>query len=147
MTRFPSPDRWGLTALCAAMLLSLAACSGTGRSGGGDPFAGGGAGGEGPDEIRIEVRNSNFSDATIYAVRVGSRRRLGRVGGVSDETFRLRWPASDRVQFEVDILGGQDCRTRTVVVDPGETVLLTIESVSRPRADGSYGVCEVRRGG
>jgi hypothetical protein len=134
--------------LGAVMLLSLAACSGVGRSGGGDPFAGGsgGAGEEGRAEIRIEVRNSNFNEATIYAIRVGSRRRLGRVQGANDETFRLPWPASDRLQFEVDILGGQDCTTRLVMVSPGQTVLLTIDSVARPRADGSYGFCEVQRG-
>jgi hypothetical protein len=131
------------------MLLASTACGPAGRSGGSDPFSGGsGASAERSEGGRIEirVRNSNFNEATIYAVRAGSRRRLGRVQGANDQVFRMPWATSNQLQFEVDILGGQDCRTRFVMVDPGQTVMLNIESMSRARADGSYGLCEIRRG-
>ncbi len=132
----------GLAAIVAAF-----ACGPAARSSGSDPFAGAarGSGSGGTGEIRIDVRNTNFNSGTVYAVRPGSRRRLGRVEGATDGNFRLRWPTSNQLQFEVDILGGQGCVTRPVMVDPGQKVLLTIESANRPQSDGSYSLCSVRR--
>jgi len=130
-----------------ATLPGVSSCAPGARTTGSDPFADAGtrSRSRGSGEIRIEVRNSNFNSGTIYAVRPGSRRRLGRVEGATDGNFKLPWPSANQLQFEVDILGGQGCVTRPVMVDPGQTIQLTIESSSRPQSDGSFSLCSVRR--
>ena len=148
MTCFALRNRLGLAVVVCSVVIASAACVAGGRSIGGDPFSGSSAGsrsGSRAGEIRIRVRNSNFNQATIYAVRPGSRRRLGRVEGASDGEFRMRLINSDQIHFEVDLLAGQGCVTRTVFVDVGETLLLVIDSTSRPRSSGVNSMCDVQR--
>ena len=131
-----------------ALLLVLASCS-TGSRTSGDPFAGRRRASAGSDEaggdIRISVRNSNFNYATIYAVSPGRRRRLGRVDGNGQSDFRISWTAGNGIRFEIDILGGQRCTTRTISASSGMRLAVIIDSVPRPRRDGSMRLCDVER--
>ncbi|MCH2466074.1 MAG: hypothetical protein MK237_09250 [Gemmatimonadetes bacterium] len=122
-----------------ALLLCLSACAPMGRpigggGGGSDPFAGGSR--PAPQDIELRVRNLNFNDARLYAVSGGSRRRLGQVSALSDETLKIPWAFTDRLRIEIDLVTGPRCLTREFMVDPGEILELQIES----RFDGS-GLC------
>lgn len=148
MTCFTRCNRLGLASVVCSVVIASAACAAGGRSIGRDPFQGSSAGsrsGDRASEIRIRVRNSNFNQGTVYAVRLGSRRRLGRVQGASDGEFRMPLVNSDQIHFEVDLLAGQRCVTRTVFVEPGQTLLLVIDSTSRPRSNGVNSMCDVQR--
>jgi hypothetical protein len=148
MTCFARCIRLGPTVLVCSALIASTACVTSGRAIGGDPFQGSSAGsrsGSRSGELRIQVRNSNFNEGTVYAVRSGSlRRRLGRVQGVSDGDFRMPLASSDQIHFEIDLLASQTCVTRRVFVEPGQTLLLVIDSTSRPRSDGRSSMCDVR---
>ena len=89
-----------------------------------DPFRGGEASGEG--QIRIEVQNQNFNDASLHALRGGERVRLGDVGGKSDRQFTLRWNFSMDLQVEVDLVGGGTCRVDPLNADPGDRIWIRI---------------------
>lgn len=122
-----------------ALLLCLSTCAPMGRpigggGGGSDPFAGGSR--PTPQDIELRVRNLNFNDARLYAVSGGSRRRLGQVSALSDETLKIPWAFTDRLRIEIDLVTGPRCLTREFMVDPGEILELQIES----RFDGS-GLC------
>ena len=147
MTRSASAIRFAFAIVGFSAVIFLAACAPGARSGGGDAFRGSGsgeAGGRAAREIEIEVRNTNFNGATIYALQGAGRRRLGRVEGGRDEEFKLPWMGSDRLSFEVDLLGGGGCRTRPVVMVAGQALVLTIYSISQTRNDGVSSICEVR---
>lgn len=134
-------------AVLGLVVTASAACLAQGRAIGPDPFRGTPAGSSGgPSEITVQVRNSNFNEATIYTVRVGSRRRLGRVQGASDASFKVPWTTSAQLSFEVDILAGGECNTRGIVIEPGQRVLLTIDSNSRTRSSGYNSLCDVQPG-
>jgi hypothetical protein len=92
------------------------------------------------------VRNSNFNESVIYAVRPGTRRRLGRVQGAADGEFTMPWLSTDQLRFEIDILANDRCFTRTVYVEPGQRLLVIIDSTSRQRSDGIRRMCDVQRG-
>ena len=80
-------------------------------------------------EVRVEVQNHNFSDATIWAVmREGHRKRLGIVTGKSDSVFTLPWTFSEPLRFEFDLLAGPRCTTEALAVDPGDTLELQIST-------------------
>ena len=133
--------------VCSSAVMFSVACAAGTNSGGGDPFQGspsGQSGDRSSREIQIEVHNTNFNGATVYALLGADRRRLGRVEGGRDEEFKLPWIGSDRLSFEVNLLGGDGCRTRPFVIVPGQAVVLTIYSVSQRRNDGSNSICEVR---
>lgn len=148
MTCCAHRNRLGLSVVVCSVVIASAACAAGGRPIGGDPFQGSSesrASGR-ETELRIQVRNSNFNAATIYAVRSGSRRRLGRVRGASDGDFRMPWEISDQIRFEVDLLASQSCVTRTVFAQPGESLLLVIDATSRRRSNGRSGLCDVLGG-
>ncbi len=110
-----------------------------------DPFGGEG-GRPRAAEVRIEVRNDNFNEATLYALSPGRRRRVGRVDGNGRARFRIPWTVTDPVRFEIDILGVGRCTTRPLTVGPGDVVEVLVDSVVRPRADGFSRICDVQRG-
>lgn len=103
----------------AATLLLTAGCA-VGSAG--DPFAG--EAGEG--SIQIEVLNLNFADATLYALRMGQRIRMGTVTGKQSETFTVRWPNSVPLRVEIRLLGGERCVTREMVADPGDEIYMEV---------------------
>ncbi|MBT8335709.1 MAG: hypothetical protein KJO11_03830 [Gemmatimonadetes bacterium] len=115
----------------ALLLLALtgAACAAPTQ---GSPF---GAGPQGERTIRIEVRNLNFSDATLHALRGSERVRLGIVTGKVDRSFDIDWTISLPLQIEIDLLAGERCTTRPINVDPGDVIVLQIESDLRRSGD------------
>lgn len=116
------------------LVLATAGCAQTGR-----PLGGGGSGGgsdpfatstERPNRIRIEVRNLNFQDARLYAIRgSGARRSLGSVGGKQDGSFTLEWNLNEDIRIEINLLAGPTCTTRRIQVQPGDILELQIASV------------------
>ncbi len=135
-----STVRW--TTLVLA-LLALTACST--RTSTPDPFSSPASGGRaGGGDVRVNVQNVNFNDATIYVYAPG-RRRLGRVSGNQNGEFRVSMQGFGDLYFEVDLVGGQRCTTRRIQVESGMRVALLIDSSPRPRADGLRRLCEVRQ--
>ncbi len=149
MTCFARRNRLGLAVVVCSVMIASAACAAGGRAIGGDPFEGSAdsRASSRASEIRVRVRNSNFNAGTIYAVGPGNRRRLGRVEGASDGDFRMPWNSGDQLRFEVDLIASRRCVTRTVFVEPGQTLLLVIDSTSRRRGGGGSSLCDVRPGG
>lgn len=101
----------------ACVLLS-SSCASTSR----DPFSGG----ERETSVEVEVLNLNFNDATLYAIRMGQRIRLGIVTGAKSETFTLRWTTSQPLRFEIRLLAGDRCVTGEIMTDPGDRLYLEI---------------------
>jgi hypothetical protein len=108
------------------LLLASLAASGCAAGTQGSPFQGGA---DGERSIRIEVRNLNFSDATLHALRGSERVRLGIVTGKTDRSFDVPWTLSLPLQIQIDLLAGERCTTRPMQVDPGDVIQLQIESV------------------
>ena len=81
----------------------------------------------GSRSIQIEVRNFNWADATLYALRGAERIRIGVVTGKTDQTFELAWPMTRPLQIEINLLAGGRCVTRPLTVDPGDRVSLQIQ--------------------
>lgn len=78
----------------------------------------------------LEVRNQNFLDMNVFAVRGSQRSRMGTVPGFSTRTFRipaaLVYPGA-MLRFEFDPVGS---RTRPITqelsVNPGTHYQITI---------------------
>ena len=118
------------------LAVALAACSaGQARS----PFDGPASSGPAEDQIRVEVQNLNFNDATIWALRASQRVRVGRVSGKSTQVFTIRWNVAQPIGFEVDVVSARTCRTGQVVVNANSRVWVTIPS------DMGFGVCRAGR--
>ena len=84
----------------------------------------------GQDEttIRIEIDNRIFGDATVHAIWPGQRRRLGTVTGATTATFRIEWVRSVLLRFEIDLLAGPECGTPEIWADPGDIIVLNIDT-------------------
>jgi hypothetical protein len=133
--------------LILAAALALGGCAAGYRTGA-DPFAAGSSAGEysaSGRRLRIEVQNNNFNDARVEARGIGRQRRLGRVQGTGSEVFTMDWTVSAPIYFEIDLLGGERCVTRSIEVAGGQTVRLTIDSMARIRADGLSRLCDAKR--
>ncbi len=86
-------------------------------------------------EAVIEVRNDNFLDVTLYAIRDGQRYRLGLVNTGHTERFVLDEPllvGPTFFRFIADPIGG----SRSIFVGefsiaPGDEAFLTIPSYNR----------------
>ena len=81
---------------------------------------------EGRRPIRIDILNSNFNDASVWAVYRADRIRLGTVTGKTDATFHLPWNGTEPVQMEIDLVGGERCLTEALTVDEGDILYLEI---------------------
>jgi hypothetical protein len=59
-------------------------------------------------DILVSVTNDNLSDADVYAIRIGSRYRLGTVVSHSDAEFRvpITMLEDTRLQLFVRLIGG-----------------------------------------
>ncbi len=84
-----------------------------------------------PDEPTfVRVENQALSDATVYVWDNSTRRRLGRVGSLSNETLLI--PSSmvfgaTPLRFQLDFLAGNRTPlTESITVVPGDTVVLQI---------------------
>lgn len=81
------------------------------------------------NEVRIDIQNRNFSDATVWAlIRDGNRRRLGVVTGKTDSVFTVPWTFSEPLRLEFDFVAGPRCFTESLQVDPGDIIELQIAS-------------------
>lgn len=109
-------------ALLAVFSLAASSC-GKGLAQAKNPFAPASAA---ATEVQVRVENQNFGDATVHVLRGGERIRLGNVTGKSDESFTLRWNFSLQMEFQIEIIGGQGCAVRPLVVDPGDRVFVRI---------------------
>ena len=76
--------------------------------------------------IRIDVRNLNFSDASVWAVYRAERIRLGTVTGKTDGSFQVPWKGAEPVHMEFDLVGAGRCATEELTVDEGDVLYLEI---------------------
>lgn len=109
-------------ALCAAVVLPGCA----NRSASLSPFS---AALAERNEIRVDVLNNNFSDATLWAIIENARRvRLGNVTGKTDAVFTMPWDwTNQNLKIEIDLVAGPRCVTRAIPVDPGDILQLEIK--------------------
>ncbi|HUF76348.1 MAG TPA: hypothetical protein VMM35_08720 [Longimicrobiales bacterium] len=111
--------------LVCAVALIAGACGTRTSYPGQDPFADGGGTRQ---DIRIQVRNNNFYDASLTAIGDTGRRRLGTVGGNQSAVYTMPWSFTGGLRIEIDLLAGPTCTTEFITVSPGEDVRLEIMS-------------------
>lgn len=112
--------------LTLTLLLAAGSCAGsrTVERGAANPFS---QRLEERGEVRIQVRNFNFSDATVWVLeREGKRTRLGIITGKTDATFTVPWTFSSPMRVEFDLLASVRCTTESIMVDPGDVLELQI---------------------
>lgn len=106
--------------------LAVPACSSPGSSLASGPLPAGRA------ATQVAVSNHNWSDMVIYAVRAGTRYRLGMV--TTNETRRFRLPrglemAGADLRLVADPVGGFDAyESGAIHVAPGQTIELSLEN-------------------
>lgn len=114
--------RW--TAALALLLVaaSLSACGLRSRQG---PASG-------RQEVRVQVTNNNWSQVVVYAMRDGTRWRLGEVSTMRTRTFpldRSMQMGAGGMEILVDPLGSSEAYlTDRITVNPGETIVLHVEN-------------------
>ena len=109
---------WGRAAVVAMVLVGASAgCASSNDSG---PF-------RGDPVINIEIVNRNFMDATLVAQWLGGRRRLGVVTGARTANYELAWEQPQELQLEIDMLAGDKCLTRPIMVSPGDVIRVEID--------------------
>lgn len=84
------------------------------------------------DRLRVQIQNLNFSDITVYAVSTGQRVRVGNITGKSDGSFRLTWNYANPIHFEISVVGGRDCATQPLPVEPGARVWVQVPNEIGP---------------
>lgn len=111
--------RW-MTLLLAGSLIDIAACAGRPPAATGVSLAA---------PTLVTVRNDNWLDAVVYAVRGASRVRLGTVAGLSSATLKApsSYAPDGTFQLLVDPIGSSSVyMTDGFVVSPGQRVELSI---------------------
>lgn len=111
--------------LLTLTLVALAGCSVTDIP---NPFD---RGSRRATQLRIEVNNLNFNDATLHVVTGGSRERLGTVTGKASRTYTIGWETARDLWIEVNLVGEGSFTTNAVGANPGEMLQLFIEVDSR----------------
>jgi hypothetical protein len=106
-----------------AVSLAASAC---GHAGQGNPRPYDGPSPNRSRDLNLLVKNQNFYDATLYAIGPGgSRQRLGRITGNSEDTFTFRW-SSLELRIEIDLLSVGSTVTDALPVDEGDDLELII---------------------
>lgn len=92
-----------------------------------------------PDQpVTLIVTNNNFNDATLWVVTRSARIPVGNVTGKTDASFTLApTSATDEWHVEIDLVGGEWCRTEDLSVDPGDILELQI-ALDASRTPGCY---------
>lgn len=122
---------WGHTGKLAmgfALAGTLAGCAGQAATTYGLPNA---FTGSLEGDAMIVVTNHNWSDMAVYAERYGAQIRLGTVGSMRTEQFKLprEMVGSTDLHIIADPLGSPAVhRTRPVLVVPGQQVEFRIEN-------------------
>jgi hypothetical protein len=119
------------TARALVPVLVLTGCSLAGGGASADPFS------RPSQPVTILVTNLNFNDATLWAVTRSERIRLGSVTGKTDRSFTVAARGADVWHVEIDLVGGEWCRTRDLAVDPGDVLDLQI-ALDVSRMPGCY---------
>jgi hypothetical protein len=110
--------RW-MMVLLAVSLTDIAACAGRSPSTAASPL----------QPTLVTVRNDNWLDAVVYAMRGASRVRLGTVAGLSTATLKApsNYAPDGTFQLLVDPIGSNTVyMTDGFVVSPGQRVELSI---------------------
>lgn len=111
-----------------ALALIVAGCASAGgaRAAKDDP------GFTGSERAEIVVQNSNWLDMNVYAVRGGSRMRLGTVNSMASERFRLPRHMVDGVgglRLLADPIGSRDVYfSQPILIGPGQRVEWKLEN-------------------
>lgn len=115
-------------ALALGLVLVLTAliapgCASNGAEGGRAPFA------------ELHIDNDNPRIVTVYAVRNGTRMRLGTVNGVSSHTFPLRQSmigSTGQLRVLVEPLGSNNRYfSDPIFVNEGDVIELTVSGLVR----------------
>lgn len=84
------------------------------------------------DGAVLTVTNDYLTDVTVYAVRAGTRTRLGTVYGFRTETLPIRntvlWGAGTLRFLILDRLSGRAHLTEPFTIGPNDDVLLTVRN-------------------
>ncbi len=112
--------RWSTIVAVTAALFATGCATG----GASNPFE---AGPDGARSIQIQVRNFNFADVTVFALRGSERLRLGIVTGKTDRNFDVEWTVVLPLQVQVNVLAGVRCLYPAQNVEPGEIVFVQVE--------------------
>lgn len=117
------PRSWMYTAY-AGLTLVTGACATNHGSGAAQP----------PERVTVTVKNTNWMDMDVFAVRGGTRSRVGSVTGLTTATLHVPTDfAPDGIlQFMVDPVGSDGTYvTEKISVSPGQRIELTIGTVLR----------------
>ena len=116
----PSSSRAALLLGVMILLTGIAGCS-SGTAGREVSFRGDAAPG-----LRITIRNQRTQQARFWIWIDGRREPLGSVRSTDTETFRVRLDRVSSVRLEFDLTLGARCFTRTVSLEPGTQLDVTI---------------------
>lgn len=112
----------------AALVVAVAACGA--RQGGADRAVG--AQPAPANAVTVNVENHNWSDIVVYAVRGGTRYRLGAVTSMQSAEFmvpRALLGGSADLQLMLDPIGSRHTFvTEQILVTPGDRVLFSVEN-------------------
>jgi hypothetical protein len=108
-------------AAALVLLITLVGACTTGSGGREVNFRGGSAPG-----LTITIRNQRTQDARFWIWIDGRRESLGTVQSTGTETFRVRFPRVAAVRLEFDLTLGAHCVTRTVRLEPGARLDISI---------------------
>ncbi|HEX7120502.1 MAG TPA: hypothetical protein VF212_17045 [Longimicrobiales bacterium] len=114
----------------AARLAILGALVAAGACGGGRVDGGDGALPAPRGAITVAAENNHWNDVTVYAVRDGTRFRLGTVTAMNRGSFTVpaAAAAAGEVRLLLDPIGGSAYLTEPVLVRPGQVIELSIEN-------------------
>lgn len=117
----PEKTRRSLVPILVAAAAVLAGACGSGTAGRTPAFDGATDAG-----LTITIRNQRTGEVRLWVWIDGQRRRLGSVQGVETRTFRTRLDHVAEVRLEFDVTLGSHCITRTVSLEPGNRLDITI---------------------
>lgn len=117
-----------LAAFAALLLLPLAAACASGEEEGYDAAPRG-------HYATLIVENDNTSNVTVYALRSGTRHRIGTVTGLSTESFPIRrtmLSGGGELNVGIDPLGSNRMYTAyPIYVSEGDVIEVTVSSFLR----------------
>ena len=108
----------------AALVMGTSACAAHHGSGAAQP----------PERLAVTVKNTNWMDMDVFAVRGSTRSRVGSVTGLTTATFGVpaNFAPDGVLQFMVDPIGSEATyMTDKISVSPGQRVELAIGAVLR----------------
>jgi len=111
--------------LLVASIAWLSGCAGEARP---NPFTGTAH----PPAIAVQVRNNNYLDVVVYALRDGGRMRLGTVTGKCDATLKVDSDVatSQGLRLQADPIGSLESYVTDVIyAEPGTVIVLDVASV------------------